>query len=91
MGEPAKAAALKDTPVLMLYGDFIAQDARWPTIRANGIRCAEAVRAAGGTVDVVDLPERGIKGNSHMVMMDRNGDEVAALIQDWLTAKGLWA
>ncbi|SHJ15915.1 hypothetical protein SAMN02745194_01888 [Roseomonas rosea] len=91
VGDPAKVAALKDVPVLMIYGDYIAQDARWPTIRANGIRFAEAVRAAGGTVDVVDLPERGIKGNSHMVMMDRNGDEVAALVQDWLAAKGLWA
>ena len=50
----------------------------------------EAVRAAGGTVDVVDLPERGIHGNSHMVMMDRNGDEAAELVQDWLAAKGLW-
>jgi len=90
VGDPGKAAALKDTPVLMLYGDFIAQDARWPAIRANGVRFAEAVRAAGGTVDVVDLPERGIRGNSHMVMMDRNGDEAAALVQDWLAAKGLW-
>ena len=90
MGDPAKAAALKGVPVLMLYGDFIAQDARWPAIRANGVRFAEAVRAAGGAVDVVDLPERGIRGNSHMVMMDHNGDEVAALVQDWLAAKGLW-
>ncbi|WP_458093624.1 esterase [Roseomonas sp. WA12] len=91
VGDPAKLAALKGVPVLMIYGDYIAQDARWPTIRANGIRFAEGVRAAGGTVDVIDLPERGIKGNSHMVMMDRNGDEVAALIQDWLVAKGMWS
>jgi pimeloyl-ACP methyl ester carboxylesterase len=90
VGDPAKAAALKGVPVLIVYGDFIAQDARWPAIRANGVRFAEAVRAAGGSVDVVDLPERGIRGNSHMVMMDRNGDEVAALVQDWLAAKGLW-
>lgn len=39
---------------------------------------------------IVDLPERGIRGNSHM-MMDHNNLEVAGLIQDWLTAKGLWA
>ncbi|GGC37310.1 esterase [Siccirubricoccus deserti] len=89
-GDPAKVAALRDIPMLVVYGDYIATDARWPTIRANGLRFAEAVRAAGGTVDVVDLPERGIRGNSHMVMMDRNGDQVAAMIQDWLTAKGLW-
>ncbi|MBE9603796.1 esterase [Acetobacteraceae bacterium H6797] len=90
VGDPAKVAALKDIPILIVYGDYIAQDSRWPTIRANGVKFAEAVRAAGGTVDIVDLPERGIRGNSHMVMMDRNSDQVAALIQDWLAAKGLW-
>ncbi|HYZ32782.1 MAG TPA: esterase [Crenalkalicoccus sp.] len=90
VGDPAKVAALKGIPVLMVYGDFIAQDARWPAIRANGVKFAEAVRAAGGSVDVVDLPERGIRGNSHMMMMDRNSDEVAGVIQDWLAARGLW-
>ncbi|MCR0982374.1 alpha/beta fold hydrolase [Roseomonas populi] len=90
-GDMAKAAALKDVPMLVLYGDYIDGDARWPTIRANGVRFAEAIRAAGGSVDVVNLPERGIRGNSHMIMMDRNSDQVAALVQDWLVAKGLWA
>jgi hypothetical protein len=90
VGDAAKAAALKDVPVLMIFGDYIEQDARWPTIRANDLAFAEAVRAAGGTVDVVDLPQRGIRGNSHMLMMDDNNLEIAALIQDWLEAKGLW-
>ena len=31
----------------------------------------------------------GIKGNSHMVMMDKNSDAVAALIQKWLAERGL--
>ena len=43
--------------------------------------------AAGGSVDVVELP--GIKGNSHMMMMDKNNTEIAALIQNWLEGKGL--
>jgi pimeloyl-ACP methyl ester carboxylesterase len=90
VGDAAKVAALRGVPVLMVYGDYIAQDPRWPTIRANGVRFAEAVRAAGGSVDVVDLPERGIRGNSHMVMMDRNSDEVAGVVQEWLAARGLW-
>ncbi|MFC0387457.1 alpha/beta fold hydrolase [Muricoccus vinaceus] len=91
VGDIAKAAALKDIPMLVLYGDYIDGDARWPAIRANGMRFAEAVRAAGGSVDVVNLPERGIRGNSHMVMMDRNSDTVAGLIQEWLAGKGMWA
>ena len=37
----------------------------------------------------VDLPDVGIKGNSHMMMMDRNSDQVADLIQKWLVGKGL--
>jgi hypothetical protein len=47
------------------------------------------LQAAGGSVDVVDLPDAGIKGNSHMMMMDRNSDQVADLIQKWLVGKGL--
>jgi hypothetical protein len=30
----------------------------------------------------------GIRGNSHMVMMDKNSDEVARLIRDWLIKNG---
>ena len=89
-GDPAKAAALRGVPQLVVYGDFIDKDSRWPTIRRNGIAFAETVRAAGGQVEVVDLPERGIRGNSHMMMMDRTNDQVAGVIQDWLAAMGLW-
>ena len=90
VGDAAKVAALRNIPVLMVYGDYIAGDSRWPTIRANGVRFAEAVRAAGGFVDVVDLPEIGIRGNSHMIMMDRNSDQVAQVVQEWLERRGLW-
>ncbi len=41
-------------------------------------------------MDVVDLPERGVRGNSHMVMMDRNSDQVAEVVQEWLARRGLW-
>jgi hypothetical protein len=89
-GDPRQAAKLANIPTLFVYGDYIAQDARWPTIRKNGVAFGEEVRKAGGKVDVVDLPEIGIKGNSHMVMMDRNSDVVAAYIQNWLEKQGLW-
>jgi hypothetical protein len=38
---------------------------------------------------VINLPEHGFKGNSHMLMMDRNNQQIAQLIQDWLARKGL--
>ena len=46
------------------------------------------IKAAGGSVDLIDLPDIGIKGNTHMVMMDRNSDQVADVIQKWLVGKG---
>ena len=90
IGDPSKAAALKGIPVLMLFGDYIEQDARWPTIRKNAVEFGDKIKAEGGTVDVIDLPTAGIKGNSHLIMMDKNNGEVAALIQGWLEKKGLY-
>ncbi len=88
-GDKDKAAALKNIPTLMVFGDFIPQDTRWPKMRERDLDYAEAVRAAGGSVEVINLPEIGIKGNSHMIMMDRNSAQVADLIQKWLVGKGL--
>ncbi len=88
-GDIAKAAALKNIPILMVFGDYIADDARWPAMRAKDVQFGDAVRAAGGSVDVVDLPTVGIKGNSHMLMMDKNNAQIADLIQQWLAGKGL--
>ncbi|MGK0247083.1 MAG: hypothetical protein ACI9HH_005756, partial [Pseudomonadota bacterium] len=65
------------------------RDSRWPKIRATGGAFADAISAAGGSADVVDLPKVGIKGNSHLMMMDKNNAEVAGLIQTWLEGKGL--
>lgn len=89
-GDPAKAAALKNIPVLAVYGDYIDQDARWPAIKGNGLRYYDAIRAAGGSVDVIDLPQIGIKGNSHMLMMDKNNMDVAQAINRWLAERQLW-
>ena len=87
-GDFATADALKNTLTLTVFGDFIEQDSRWPTIKGNVLRFLGEVGKAGGNYDVVDLPKIGVRGNSHMMMMDRNSDEVAAQIQKWLAAKG---
>ena len=31
----------------------------------------------------------GVKGNTHMMMMDRNSDDVARLINEWIEKQGL--
>jgi pimeloyl-ACP methyl ester carboxylesterase len=88
-GDRNKVNAIKQTPVLMIYGDNARGHPRWGTIRQRGVDYTHVLKAAGGSVDVIDLPDIGIKGNSHMVMMDRNSDQVADVIQKWLASKGL--
>lgn len=44
----------------------------------------------GARHEVIDLPKIGIRGNSHMIMMDKNSDQVAQVIQDWLAKQGLY-
>jgi len=90
VGDVEQVARLAAIPTLVIYGDFIEQDARWPTIRRNGVAFADAVNKAGGKVEVVDVPKVGIKGNSHMMMMDKNSSEVAAYMQAWLERQGLY-
>ena len=46
-----------------------------------------ALRADGSTWST--SPEVGIKGNSHMLMQDKNNAEIADVIQKWLVGKGL--
>jgi hypothetical protein len=88
-GNVSKAAALKNTPTLMIFGDYVDQHPRWATFKKIDTEYAQAVRAAGGTVDWINLPEIGIKGNSHMMMQDKNNAEIADVIQKWLVGKGL--
>ena len=89
-GDLKEAAVLRNTPILTIYGDNIDKDSRWPKIRMFGVNFADAVNHAGGKADVVDLPKVGIHGNSHMMMMDKNNAEIAALIQGWLEKQGLY-
>jgi hypothetical protein len=50
---------------------------------------ADDLRARGGKVEWVELPKRGISGNTHMLMMDTNSDQIAQLVQDWMAQNNL--
>ncbi len=42
------------------------------------------MNVGGGRGTFLLLPEAGIAGNSHMMMMDKNNLQVAALIRRWI-------
>jgi hypothetical protein len=44
----------------------------------------QQVTAAGGDAQLMHLPKLGIKGNSHMLMQDKNNLQLADLILAWI-------
>src|SRR4029078_4930438 len=85
-GKIENAAKLKDIPVLQIFGDYVDQHPRWSGFRKADMAYADAIKAAGGSADFINLPDIGIKGNSHMMMQDKNSDQVAEVIQKWLVS-----
>ena len=78
-------------PVVIYYGDNIPkapvsqphQD-YWRAALQMAKLWAEAVNHHGGHAEVVLLPEKGLKGNTHFMMSDRNNQQVAGLLTQWL-------
>ncbi|MEF2277464.1 hypothetical protein V3W47_04075 [Deinococcus sp. YIM 134068] len=81
-------AALAKIPILAVFGDHL--DAVTGTVvnwqnQFNDCNAFLArVRAAGGVAEMLHPPTLGIRGNSHMIMMDRNNLQIADLILTWI-------
>jgi pimeloyl-ACP methyl ester carboxylesterase len=77
-------------PLVSVWGDNSVGAAGFNgDARRNG--CVQSVRALqdrGADAELLLLPERGIAGNSHMMMMDRNNLQVAGLLVEWMAKRG---
>lgn len=82
-------ATLATLPIMVVYGDHLdtptgIPDFSWQA-SYDGCRAFVArVNAAGGKARMLHLPEQGIRGNSHMIMQDRNNLQVADLVLKWI-------
>jgi pimeloyl-ACP methyl ester carboxylesterase len=76
--EPArKLVAVGDRPVL-----YLAAEA---SFYAPWNHCTIGyLQQAGINVDFVKLAEIGLRGNGHMMMMEKNSDAIAQVIGEWL-------
>lgn len=70
---------LKDLPILVITGEL---DPRHPPEVDGAL--AQFLGA-----DFIWLPDLGIRGNGHMLMIEDNHMEIASHIGDWLGRKGL--
>ena len=75
---------LHGTPLLSLWGDFL-DTRRNGDGRTDSCKfAAETVSSGGGLATHIELPQAGITGNTHMIPVDQNSEEVAGLVADWL-------
>ncbi len=81
-------AKLAKIPILVMFGDHLGDVqggiANWPTSFASCNTFVKQVTAAGGDAQMMSLPAMGIKGNSHMLMQDKNNLQLADLILAWI-------
>ena len=76
--EPArKLVAIGDRPILIVMAEA--------SFYASYNHCTvEYLEQAGVKATHLRLADIGIKGNGHMMMMERNSDQVAGVVADWL-------
>jgi len=80
-------ATLAKIPTLVMFGDHLS-DVRgfnnWPMSFESCQTFVKQVNDAGGNAEMMSLPKMGIKGNSHMLMQDKNNLQLADLIIAWI-------
>lgn len=80
---------LTGIPILVIYGDNIENETgitghSWKNYYDGWSKFSDRVNSAGGKAETIYLPDVGLLGNSHMLMMDQNNQQLADLILSWL-------
>ena len=84
----AQIGTLAKIPTLIMFGDHLGDvtggPANWAQSFDTCNTFVDQLKKAGGDAEMMHLPALGIKGNSHMLMQDRNSDQLADLVIAWL-------
>jgi pimeloyl-ACP methyl ester carboxylesterase len=92
---PAEIDTLKHIPIIVMIGDFFP-----PAVPATCNTEINQITAAGGDIKLALLPQLTpgslyagspgpIFGNDHMMMLDNNNQQLAQILVDWATSRGL--
>jgi hypothetical protein len=87
--KPEQLSTLSKIPILIMFGDHLGDipgpfSTLWPANLDTCNKFIQQVTAAGGDAQMMYLPKMGIKGNSHMMMQDKNNLQLADLILGWI-------
>jgi pimeloyl-ACP methyl ester carboxylesterase len=84
----SQIATLAKIPTLIMFGDHLSDVQGGPANWANSFetcqKFVQQLKDAGGDAEMMHLPKLGIRGNSHMLMQDKNNLQLADLIIRWI-------
>ena len=89
----AEIATLATLPVLIVFGDHRDTPTGIPSLPSwqdRYVACQALIgrlTRAGGAAEMFAPPDRGIRGNSHMLMQDRNSLDIADVILQWIARR----
>lgn len=83
-------------PILVVYGDNIFTEPSdifnvevWRLSREYAKDFVAAINEAGGDATLLELPQIGIRGNTHAMFADLNNLQIADELEKWLATKKL--
>jgi pimeloyl-ACP methyl ester carboxylesterase len=77
-------ASTAPIPQMVLAGDFLDETEMYRHLARTWREYVADLDDRGHHVTYAVLPAMGVTGNSHMLMMDLNSDQVAGLVATWL-------
>ena len=83
---------LATVPILAVFGDHrdtptgISIRPSWQLSFEGCQALLGRIKAAGGDARMLNPADQGIRGNSHMIMQDKNNQQIADLILQWIDA-----
>lgn len=92
--EQVDVSCLKDVPFLFVYGDFLKKEHQidgyvWAgddAYRRTMRNLHNKILELGGDSTWMELPEYGIYGNTHALMLEDNSRQIADMVCDWAKA-----
>ncbi|MDR3564196.1 MAG: lysophospholipase [Negativicutes bacterium] len=85
----AEIAAYQTVPEIEVFGDHVIGSPVSTGQNRYDVRSAVVARinAAGGEAQILQLPEIGLHGNSHMMMQEKNNLQIADYLIKWIKEK----
>ena len=86
----AEFKKLTKFPIQLVFSDNLGLTLpMWPEAFKTARVFCDIVNRHGGDCEILNLPEAGIRGNSHIPPADMNNEQIAAEMSKWLRRKGL--